>query len=153
MAGADRGRFPTLRVKRICQDPDGAARGKGLLLPELALPTYVLPDPGAAFDASLQIRVSGLGCGDIARLPRRRLSDCAAASGNRPGASVAIYGLEFSCRTKRVPDSLAAWGLAALSRETADCGGCIHRLSDLQAAIRHIASDSPCRFPAMARLR
>ncbi len=106
-----------VRSRRIRQDPGGAVRARRGLLPELAVVSAdILSGAGAAGVAAVRLCVHHLGCGDIAGLRRRRLSDRAAPGGDRAGAGRAVYRVEFYRRAKRIPDGIAAGCFAAFPR-------------------------------------
>ena len=75
--------------------------------------------------------VHHLGCGDIARLRRHRLSDRSAPSGNRPGTGRPVFRLEFSRRAKRVPNGIVAGRFAAFPRAPTGAGRRLYGLPDL----------------------
>src|SRR5437016_5736016 len=123
-----------IRPSRVCEDSGGVRSIEAFLLPNLAIPAHLFLDIGSLSDASLRCCVLELESGDADRLYRRRLCYRAAARHNRSGARVAVYVLEFHCRTEWLPDSITVGRSAAVPRAAARAGRCVHRMPDLQAA-------------------
>ncbi len=91
--------------------------------------------------------VTLLGCVAVVYLIVRRRAAIALALG------LAVYRVEFYRRAKRISDGIAAGRFAAFPRSPAGDGRRVYRLSDLQAAIRHLVPGRSHRLASMARDR
>src|SRR4029077_2600571 len=153
VAGAAWQNSLVIRSGRVSEDPGGAGGVENVILSYLAVYPDLLSHPGAVCYASLCCRIFRLEYSDAARLYRRRLFHRAAAAGDCSSARVTIFGMEFLWRTKWVPDGVTPRRGAAVSRATARAGGCVHRMSHLQAAFLDFAPRGSGRIQAMERLR